>query len=287
MNVLQTIQINPSALQKDFDPILFENISWSNALFRTHREIAAALQDKNPYTITVIIDPLKWELRNRKEYVKKTKKPMVSKYRKLLYSLFFEEFGQREGNDLFATWLERYRPVWQQSKKYETIDDFIIERELEPRYKRAILAKHRNHIKLFQNRVQIDRERYYCLPEPLNWIDWRNPYDNIFVWEQDDQKVASRGGNGSSGGRERNSMLILGLLELNKHTPVPSFLFVYTEKNELKFLKKFDRLCIPNRDIGSNYPACTNKQINDLKHGNLFMQWEPWHTSHIEIIKYD
>ncbi len=52
-------------------------------------------------------------------------------------------------------------------------------------------------------------------------------------------------------------------------------------------LKKFDQLCVPRNDIGANYPACTNEQINNLKHGNLFMQWDPWHAQRIEIIQYD
>lgn len=287
MNILQTIQINTSTATPDFDQSIFENITWSMTPFRTHHEIAKAMHGKNPYTVTVIIEPLKWDLRNRKEYVKKTKIPEVSKYRELLYALFFEEFGQREGNDLYAGWLEAYRSLWQNVGTHESIDDYIIARELEPRYKQKILTRFTNHERLFAPRIETTRERYYRIPEPLDWVDWRTPYDNLFIWEENGQKQARRGGSGSSGAREINSIFILGLLELNKHTPVPSFLFVYTQKNELKFLKKFDRLCIPNRDIGSNYPACTNKQINDLKHGNLFMQWDLWHTQRIEIIQYD
>ncbi len=287
MKAPYTIHLNTSIATTDVNQSLLENISWSETLHCTHQEIAAALDGKKPYTITVLIDPLKWELRNRKEYVKKTKSPMVSKYRELLYALFFEQYGQTEGNDFYASWLDRYRTVWQNGQKYETIDDYIIAQEFEPRYKEKILSRFKNHERLFAPRMETNRERYYRLPEPLNWIDWRNPYDNIFVWEQDDQKVASRGGSGSSGGRERNSMFILGLLELNRLHPVPSYLFVYTDENELRFLKKFDQLCVPINDIGSNYPACTNKQINDLKQGGLFMQWDPWHRQRIEIIQYD
>lgn len=212
---------------------------------------------------------------------------MMSKYRELLYSLFFEEFGQTEGNELYSGWLDAYRTLWQKTGTHESIDDYIIARELEPRYKQKILSRFTNHERLFAPRIETTRERYYRIPEPLAWVDWRTPYDNLFIWEENGQKQARRGGSGSSGARETNSIFILGLLELNKHTPIPSFLFVYTEKNELKFLKKFDRLCIPNRDIGSNYPACTNKQINDLKQGGLFMQWDLWHRQRIEIIQYD
>ncbi len=287
MNDRHPITIKFTHASKKYDNRLFQDVSWSQTPFHTHHEIAKALRHKNPYTITVIIEPLRWDLRNKKEYVKKTKSPMVSKYRELLYDLYFREFGQLDGNELYGKWLDTYQTVWKKNNTHPSIDDYIIEKELEPRYKRTILAKHRNHVKLFQNRVRIDRERYYRLPEPLNWIDWRNPYDNIFVWEQDDQKVASRGGSGSSGGRERNSMFILGLLELNRLHPVPSYLFVYTDENKLKFLKKFDRLCVPRNDIGSNYPACTNTQINDLKRGGFFMQWDPWERKHVDVIRYD
>lgn len=281
------IRLDTSATHMDFDRSVFKNISWSMTSFHAHQEISATLDGKNPYTITILIESLRYELRNKKEYVKKTKKPEVSKYRELLYTLFFEEFGQNEGNELYARWLDAYRTLWQNAPTYESIDDYIIARELEPRYKQKILTRFTNHKRLFAPRVEITRERYYRLPTPLEWIDWRTPYDNLFIWEENGQKQARRGGSGSSGARETNSKFILGLLELNKHMPVPSFLFVYTEKNELKFLKKFDSLCIPSRDIGFNYPACTNKQINDLKQGGLFMQWDPWHTQRIEIIQHD
>lgn len=287
MNTVQTIQVNPPSLHKDFDPTLFENITWSMTPFHTHQEISATLDGKNPYTITILIDSLKYELRNKKEYVKKTKSPRVSKYRELLYTLFFEKFGQTEGNELYAKWLDAYHTLWQKTPAHESIDDYIITRELEPRYKQKILARFTNHERLFAPRIETTRERYYRLPKPLDYVDWRTPYDNLFIWEENGQKQARRGGSGSSGARETNSIFILGLLELNKHAPVPSFLFVYTEKNELQFLKKFDRLCVPSRDIGSNYPTCTNKRINALKQGGLFMQWDPWHTQRIEIIQYD
>lgn len=287
MKAPYTIRLDTSTATTAFDRSLLENISWSNTPFRTHHEIAKAIHGKNPYTITILIESLKYELRNKKEYVKKTKSPMVSKYRELLYTLFFEEFGQTEGNELYAKWLNTYHTLWQKAPAHDSIDEYIIARELEPRYRQKILARFTNHERLFAPRIETTRERYYRIPKPLDWVDWRTPYDNLFIWGKNSQMQARRGGSGSSGARETNSIFILGLLELNKHTPIPSFLFVYTERNELKFLKKFDRLCIPNRDIGSNYPACTNKQINNLKHDNLFMQWDPWHTQRIEIIQHD
>ncbi|MBI5613727.1 hypothetical protein HY947_02275 [Candidatus Gottesmanbacteria bacterium] len=256
-----------------FDRSLFENISWFNTSFHSHKEIATSLQDKNPYTITIVIESLRWDLRNKKEYVKKTRTPIVNKYKELLYELFFEEHGQNGGNDLYAKWLEQYRSSWQQDKKYESVDDYIIERELESRYKNIILARFKNHEKLFTPRMDTSRERYYRLPEPFTWVDWRNPYDTIFVWEENGRRVARRGGSGSSGARETNSMFIFGLLKLNKTQPVPSYLFLYSDINTLLFIKKFDRLCIPARDIGANYDIGALEEKR-LKKEALFLKWD-------------
>ena len=105
-------------------------------------------------------------------------------------------------------------------------------------------------------------------------MDWRNPFDNIFVWEEDDHKIARRGGSGSSGSRETNSKFIFGLLELNKTQPVPSYLFVYSENNELIFVKEFDSLCIPDLDVGSNYDQISHQEADQLKRGGRFLRWD-------------
>ncbi|PIV28637.1 MAG: hypothetical protein COS37_00485 [Anaerolineae bacterium CG03_land_8_20_14_0_80_58_20] len=282
-NLVQTIDVDSAS--DHYDHGLFEHISWSQASFSDHRAIATSLQNKRPYTITILIERLKEELRNRKEYVQKTKVPIGSRYKEALYDLFYEEFGQRDANARYAQWLDAYRTV-RQKDDASSIDDTILEKELEPRYRQSILARYKNHERLFKDRIRIDRKRYYRLPEPLHWFDWRCPYDNLFIWEENGQKVARRGGSGSSGARETNSMFILGLLDLNKRALVPSFLFVYTEMNELKFLKRFDRLCVPLLDIGANYPACAYQQIEEMEQGEYFMKWDLWDLKHVEIIQY-
>lgn len=266
------ILLNRSIFTPDFDKSILENISWSYDNFSTHHDIAAGLRDKNPYTVTVLIENLKYKHWNNTKYVIKTKTATGSKYRELLYDYFFQEYGEREGNEIYGKWLDRYRTLYKKTGEYESVDDYIIEREFEPRYKAKILKRFKNHGKLFKDRVRIDRERIYNLPEPLNYIDWRNPYDNIFVWEENGKKVAARGGSGSSGGRERNSKFIYGLLKLNKIKPVPSYLFLYSEDNTLLFINKFDSLCIPHFDIGSNYQI--DRQAEEkLKQGGLFLDW--------------
>ena len=157
--------------------------------------------------------------------------------------------------------------------KCADVDEYIIQQELEPRYRQKIMARFTNHVQLFKDRIRIDRERYYNLPEPLNHVDWRNPYDNIFIWEENGQKTARRGGSGSSGGRETNSKFIYGLLELSKAQPIPSYLFLYSNENKLHFIKKFDSLCVPTYDIGSNYDL-EGSEAQKLKRRGMFFKWD-------------
>jgi hypothetical protein len=234
------------------------------------------LAGKHSYIVTILIEPLNQKLRNRKEYVKKTRVPIVSKYMELLYDAFFAEFGDHDGNRLFGEWLEKYRPLFKdeyRARNPNAVDEYIVEHELEPRYKDKILARFKNHDKLIQERHATRRERHYGLPEPLKYIDWRNPFDNIFVWEENGAKIARRGGSGSSGAREMNSMFIYGLLELNKTQPVPSYLFVYSENNELLFVEKFNSLCVPSFGIGANYDQMDRAEEARLEHGSRFLQW--------------
>jgi hypothetical protein len=171
--------------------------------------------------------------------------------------MFFQEYGQCKGNEIYGQWIDKYQALWREEKKDGGVDDFIIERELEPKYKKRILLRFKNRKNLFSERFDIERDRYYNVPEPLNYIDWRTPYDNIFVWEESGKKVAKRGGSGSSGSRETNSIFIFALLEVNKIKPVPSYLFLYSQENELLFIKKFANLCVPIYDLYQTQ----NKQV--------------------------
>ena len=271
-----TILLNHKTLKTEFDKSILENISWFDGIFSDHQEVAKSLKNKNPYTITVILDNLKPELRNRKEYVRKTKYERSSQYRELLFEMFFEEYGDNPGNELFGQWLD----------KHQRDDEAVIKHELEPRYRQKILARFKNHERLFQKRFWTDRERYYHLPEPLNSIDWRMPFDNLFIWTENGQKIARRGGSSSSGARETNSIFGFGLMDLNKIHPVPSYLFLYSDENKLFFIRKFNRLCLPDYGLGENYLQITNKGINRLKKGTLLFRWDSFdRVNSIEFIQ--
>ena len=238
MKKTRTIKINKIHPSQRYNPAILSVADASFDVFPSHKEIAQKLKDKSPYIITIIIDCLNPRLWNNKKYVEKIKIPIESLYKEVLYKYFFGEFGNKEGNELYAKWLNQYRAKWRKEKMKRNLDDCIIESELESRYKDKILKKYKNRENLFEPRARIERKRYYNLPSPLNHIDWRNPYDNIFIWEENGRKFFRRGGSGSSGGRETNSKFIYGFSLINKKKPIKSYLFLYSDDNQVYFIKK-------------------------------------------------
>lgn len=270
---LEKIKINPKILKKDFDTAVLENIEYSLRPLKHHEEVTKDLVDKNPFSVTVMIENLKPEYWRRKKYAKQTRVAILPKYTELLYQYFFEEYGTEKGNRIYAKWLKKYQFRWRKEGRKREIDDYIIENEFEARYKERILERYKDMQKLKKPRFKIERERYYHLPPPLNRIDWRNPYDNIFVWHENSQKFAQRGGSGSSGQREVNSKFAFGFSLINQVYPVPSYLFLYSNKNQLFFIKKFVSLCLPAYDIGSNYFLFSDEEDKILK-GVGLLRWK-------------
>lgn len=284
--ILEKIFIDNTHKNKKLDQEVFKNIEYSHQNFYSHRDIAKELITKKPYTITVIIDNLKSEFWNKKEYVKYTKIPINTKYRELLYQYFFKEFGDEEGQIVYRKYLDKYKPLWLKEGKKQDLDDYIIKFELEHRYKKTILQKYRNLKKLKKPRFQIERERYYNLQHPLNYVDHRNPYDNIFIWKESNQRFVRRGESGSSQQREINSKFIYGYSLINQKIRIPSYLFLYSGENELIFIKKFNSLTIPDYDIGSNYDIDEKVKEKILTTTN-FIKWDSFDkVKEITIYKY-
>ena len=272
-SLLERIKITPKILKEDFDMAIFEDIKHSFRLFTDHQEVAKELVDKDPFLTTVIIESLKPGYWRRKKYAKQTKVKILSKYTELLYQYFFEEHGEDKGDKLYAEWLKKYRSLWEKEGKKKEIDDYIIENELEARYKDRILEYSKDIQKLKKPRFKIERERYYHLPPPLNRVDWRNPYDNIFVWHENGQKFARRGGSGSSGQRAVNSEFAFGFSLMNRVRPIRSYLFLYSDENKLFFIRKYRSLCLPAYDIGSNYFLSSSEKDKILRGIKLF-RWK-------------
>lgn len=283
MNKVKIIKINNIDLYKKYNPDILTVADVSFDAFSSHKEIGQKLEDKNPYTVTVIIDRLNPRFWNNKKYVEKIKISIDPLYKELLYKYFFDEFGNKEGNELYAKWLNQYRAKWCKEKMKRNLDDYIIESELESRYKDKILKKYKNRENLFEPRYIIERKRYYNLPSPLNHIDWRNPYDNIFIWEDGGKNFFRKGGSGSSGGREANSKFIYGFSLINIKKPIKSYLFLYSDDNRLYFIKEFTLLTVPRYDIGSNYFIKRSEEERIISEAN-FITWRDFiKTKEIKI----
>lgn len=285
-NYQHEFKVNQELLKSDFDFSLLQGLEYSYDHFKSHKEIYRKLKNKNPYTITVLIDHLKPEYWNRKEYVKKTKIECIPKFTQLLYEYLGKEYdGRNAANQIYGEWLDKYRPILKKQNSKKDIDEYIQEVELVPRYKEEIFKRFKNHQKLLSPYCRTNRERYYNLPEPLNRVDWRNSFDNIFIWFDGDRKLISRGGSGGSGSREINSKFIYGLALINKEKPVPSYLFLYSRDNELKFIQAFDELCVPNFDVGSNYHLDWDDRKQIIK-GNLLLNHfkdKNWFINYVKV----
>jgi len=286
MNRIILLNNKKVILQEQFGNSPLEGISWAMERPFTHEEIFKKLKCKNPYTITIFIESLtKGEYWRKKEYVKFTRHTKQPFYIQLLFEEFYKEFGNQlrerrklnqwdsQANDVYSKWLEKYRPILERERKNIDIDDYIIEKELEPRYKKKILKKFMNRKDIFRDRFFYDKERRYIIPEPFSFIRVEGGYQNFFVWEDGGKKVAAMGASGSSGRRETNSKFILGLLKLNKTDPISSYLFLYTGENKLLFVRKFNSLCVPALDIGSNYAIDYQEQKHLMQHGT-FLDWD-------------
>ncbi|MBU0978570.1 MAG: hypothetical protein ABIJ33_02685 [Patescibacteria group bacterium] len=254
------------------DLSLLTGLVWQNSHL-SHQKLAKYLADKQPYTVTVILDNLSPQLRNCKTHVQKTLQVRMSRYRELLHQSLTTELGQDGANEQYRQWLEKYRQRWLDKGKTKSLDEYILELEMAPRYQANIQKHFKNIEKLKQTRFFVHRERYYNLPAPITRVDWRSPYDNLFIWTEGNQKYVARGGSGSSGARETNSRFIFALGLLNQKQPISSHLFLYNKTNQLQQLASFSSLTVPKYDIGANYDleSILEKQ---LLQGTHLIWWE-------------
>jgi hypothetical protein len=95
------------------------------------------------------------------------------------------------------------------------------------------------------------RERLYAIPEPLNYWDSRNSYQQYFALPE--YKILWQGGGGSSGQRERQSRFGFAFAVYNQIRPIPSHIFVYDKDSILRYVDTLKELCLAPSDMGSNY----------------------------------
>lgn len=263
MSHTTSISLMAGRLKEKWPVSIFENIVYSHDHFPSHESIYRHIKNKSPYTITIINEWLKPEFYRKKNYGKTSRVPIATKYSELIWKAFTDQYGERTCQEMYAKFLEKYRHI----------DELIFERELEPRYKAQILKKYKDLDRLKRPRFHLVWERYYNVPAPFNHIDWRNPYDTIFVWHEKGKKVATRGGSGSSGAREVNSKFIFGFSKINQVIKIPSYLFLYNNQNQLLFVKRFPSLRVPFYDIGANYHLSRSDEEALLRDTTL-LEWD-------------
>jgi hypothetical protein len=107
------------------------------------------------------------------------------------------------------------------------------------------------------------RERLYTIPEPLNYWDSRNSYQQYFAVPE--YKVLWQGGGGSSGQRETQSKFGFAFALYNQEQPIPSHIFVYDKDNILWYVDTLKELCLAPADMGSNYELNREKMRQLLR----------------------
>jgi hypothetical protein len=105
--------------------------------------------------------------------------------------------------------------------------------------------------KISKPRKKRRQERIYAIPEPLNYWDSRNSYQQYFVIPE--YKVLRQGGGGSSGQRETQSKFGFAFGLFSRFQAIPSHIFVYDKDNVLHYVDTLEKLCLAPTDIGSNY----------------------------------
>jgi hypothetical protein len=217
-----------------------------------HRQIVSLMKQTpcSPFTIIIeeeLLDPSHfWD----KRYVKITTEQIVSELDETVLRYFEREINarmakflehNRDGeNRYFRKLLEEYYPEARRILR----DQY---KELYPRsWKKKITME-----KISKPRNKRHRERLYVIPEPLNYWDGRNSYQQYFAVPE--YKVLWQGGGGSSGQRETQSKLGFAFALFNQVQAIPSHIFVYDKDNILRYVDTLEKLCLAPTDMGSNY----------------------------------
>jgi hypothetical protein len=232
-----------------------------------HFQIARLMKKANssPFTIIIeeeLLDPShSWD----KRYVKITMERIVSELDETVLRYF-----DREINLEMAEFLERQRDP-------ENCHFRTILRKYYPKAKRILRDQYREIYpwawktkftmeKISKPRKKKRRERLYAFPEPLNYWDSRNSYQQYFVIP--DYNLLAQGGGGSSGQRETQSKFGFAFALFNQTQPIPSTILVYDKDNVLRYVDTIERLCLVPADLGSNY-RLNYKEIREVLRDTL------------------
>jgi len=217
-----------------------------------HRQIARLMKQApcSPFTIIIeeeLLDPSYcWD----KRYVKITTEQIMSELDETVLRYF-----EREINAWMAEFLEHDRDAENRYfrkllKEYYPQARRILRDQYRDLYPRAWKKKFTME-KISKPRKKRHRERLYAIPEPLNYWDSRNSYQQYFAVPE--YKVLWRGGGGSSGQRETQSKFGFAFGLYNQIQAIPSHIFVYDKDNTLRYVDTLKKLCLAPSDMGSNY----------------------------------
>jgi hypothetical protein len=217
-----------------------------------HLQIARLMKQAScsPFTIIIeeeLLDPSHfWD----KRYVKITTEQIVSELDEIVLRYF-----EREINARMAEFLEHDRDAEKRSfrkllKEYYPQAKRILRDQYRELYPRAWKKKFTME-KISKPRKKRHKERIYAIPEPLNYWDSRNSYQQYFAVPE--HKVLWQGGGGSSGQRETQSKFGFAFGRFNQIQAIPSHIFVYDKDNVLRYVDTLEKLSLAPTDMGSNY----------------------------------
>jgi hypothetical protein len=204
----------------------------------------------SPFTMIIeeeLLDPSHfWD----KRYVKITTEQIVSELDETVLRYF-----ERKINARMAKFLEHDRDAENRYfrkllKEYYPQARRILRDQYKELYPRAWKKKFTME-KISKPRKKRHRERLYAIPEPLNYWDSRNSYQQYFAVPE--YKVLWQGGGGSSGQRETQSKFGFAFALYNQIQAIPSHIFVYDKDNILRYVDTIKKLCLAPSDMGSNY----------------------------------
>jgi len=244
-----------------------------------HRQIAHLMKQApcSPFTIIIeeeLLDPSHFL---DKRYVKITTEEIVSELDETVLRYFEHEINARMAkflehdrdaeNRYFRKLLKEY---YQQARR-------ILRDQYKELYPRAWKKKFTIE-KISKRRKKRHRERLYAIPEPLNYWDSRNSYQQYFAMPE--YKVLWQGGGGSSGQRETQSKLGFAFALFNQIQAIHSHIFIYDKDNVLRYVDTLEKLCLVPTDMGSNYQL-NHKEMQQLLRDTLRVE----HGSILEPIR--
>lgn len=211
---------------------------------RDYVKLAESIANSGPFTLILFTEPLRAELWRSKKYAEIRRVPRLSERDEIV----FRHFGS-EINSQMRDFLKDNRDP----------EDLHLRRLMQRYYPKAKEMLKGRHPKIWrallragawaEPRIRIERHRRYDMPKPLAWSGTSLPQQFYFLGSP---QTYARGCSTSSSSRETHSYFALAFLELSKRQRIPSYIFVYNNDNELRFVAHINQLLILPDSIGSN-----------------------------------